>query len=107
MLKIKYLLFIFLFIQLTTVSAQTWKLIQPKYATSDAFVAKYNAVEQGADPTGVTDNTTLFQRILDYLGSRVSSTGGVNNGGVLFVPEGKYKILGQLIIPKGVTIRGG
>ena len=100
------LFLIILFIQLTTVLAQTWKLIQPKYATSDAFVAKYNAVEQGADPTGVTDNTALFQQLLDYLGSRVSSTGGVNNGGVLFVPEGKYKILGQLIVPKGVTIRG-
>jgi len=106
MLKIKLLIQIVFVVQVASVSAQTWKLIQPKYATSDAFVAKYNAVEQGADPTGVTDNTALFQRLLDYLGSRVSSNGGVNNGGVLFIPEGKYKILGQLIIPKGVTIRG-
>ena len=69
--------FFILLFQISTLSAQTWKLIQPKYATSDAFVAKYNALEQGADSTGVTDNTTLFQQLLDNLGSRVSSTGGV------------------------------
>ncbi len=106
MLKIKLLLVIIVVCRMFSASAQTWKLIQPKYATSDAFVAKYNAVEQGADPTGLTDNTALFQRLLDALGSRLSSTGGVNNGGILFVPEGQYMILGQLVVPKGVTIRG-
>ncbi len=106
MLKIKSLIKIIFLIQVAFVSAQSWKLIQPKYSTSDAFVAKYNAVEMGADPTGNIDNTALFQRLLDSLGSRVSSTGGLKNGGVLFVPEGQYMIQGQLVIPKGVTIRG-
>jgi hypothetical protein len=94
-----------------------WELVTPKYATHDVFVAAINVMDHGADPTGATDQTALFQRLLDDLGSR--QNGRVNdaegnkiaananrNGGVLFVPEGKYLFNTGLIIPKGVTIRG-
>ena len=94
-----------------------WELVTPKYPTHDVFVAAINVMDHGADPTGATDQTALFQRLLDDLGSR--QNGRVNdadgnkiaananrNGGVLFVPEGKYLFTGGLIIPKGVTIRG-
>ncbi|MDR1633141.1 MAG: glycoside hydrolase family 55 protein, partial [Dysgonamonadaceae bacterium] len=63
-----------------------------------------------ADPTGNTDQTALFQRLLDFLGSRTVNKGtkddGTPNGGVLFIPEGKYLLRGTLFLPKGVTIRG-
>lgn len=94
-----------------------WELAQPKYETSDAFVIGINVMDRGADPTGTVDQTKLFQSLLDILGSR--SNGRVNNdkgekigaeanrnGGVLFIPEGKYLFKGTLFIPKGVTIRG-
>ncbi len=87
-----------------------WQLVTPKYATSDAFVAGLNVMDYGADPTGVSDQTSLFQNLLDALGSRSNNNGkqndGTPNGGVLYIPEGKYLLKGTLIIPKGVTLRG-
>ncbi|MDR2683572.1 MAG: glycoside hydrolase family 55 protein, partial [Dysgonamonadaceae bacterium] len=98
----------------TGVSAQQmtlkWERITPKYATADAFVAGLNVTDYGADPTGTTDQTVLFQNLLDFLGSRTNNNGrksdGTPNGGTLFLPEGKYLIKGVLTLPKGVTIRG-
>jgi hypothetical protein len=87
-----------------------WERIMPKYPTADAFVAGLNVMDYGADPTGATDQTRLFQNLLDSLGSRYINKGtqadGTPNGGVLYVPEGKYLFRGTLFLPKGVTIRG-
>ncbi|KAA6303064.1 MAG: hypothetical protein EZS26_000667 [Candidatus Ordinivivax streblomastigis] len=88
-----------------------WERITPKYETADAFVAGLNVMDyDAADPTGLSDQTKLFQTLLDSLGSRSINKGtkanGTPNGGVLYVPEGKYLIKGSLFLPKGVTIRG-
>ncbi|MCL1934754.1 MAG: discoidin domain-containing protein, partial [Candidatus Azobacteroides sp.] len=87
-----------------------WERIQPKYETADVFVAGFNVMDYGADPTGTTDQTHLFQQLLDSLGSRTINKGtrwnDVPNGGILYVPEGKYLFRGSLTLPKGVTIRG-
>src|SRR5690554_3585188 len=87
-----------------------WRLVTPKYETTDAFVAGLNVMDYGADPTGNTDQTVLFQKLLDVLGSRSNNYGrldnGTPNGGVLYIPEGKYLLRGTLFLPKGVTIRG-
>ena len=78
-----------------------------KYPTSDAFVISFNIMDyEGADNTGNTDMTKLVQQLLDKLGTRSSSVGGIDNGGVLFLPEGKYLVKSQIVIPKGVTLRG-
>ncbi|MDR2058067.1 MAG: discoidin domain-containing protein [Dysgonamonadaceae bacterium] len=102
----------------TTVFAEDitlkWERITPQYETSDAVVIALNVLDYGADPTGTTDQTMLFQSLLDALGSRSRNNGthpdGTPNGGVLFVPEGKYLFSHtntvSLTIPKGVTIRG-
>ncbi|MFY0255321.1 glycosyl hydrolase family 28-related protein [Chitinophaga sp. 30R24] len=78
--------------------AQTWRLINPLYPTKDAFVAAYSVADYGATGDGVTDVTAIFQSRLDTL--------RILGGGTLFVPQGKYKISGTLVIPKGVTLRG-
>jgi hypothetical protein len=93
-----------------------WKVVTPKYATEDVFVAGLNVMDYGADATGATDQTKLFQTLLDSLGSRNNNNGrqndengkpnGTPNGGILYVPEGKYLFKGTLFLPKGVTIRG-
>ena len=87
-----------------------WERIQPKYETADAFVAGFNVMDYGADPTGTTDQTGLFQQLLDSLGSRTINKGtrwnDIPNGGTLYVPEGKYLFRSSLTVPKGVTIRG-
>ncbi|MDP4240097.1 MAG: glycosyl hydrolase family 28-related protein [Bacteroidota bacterium] len=90
--------------------ALNWQLVTPKYATADAFVSGLNVMDYGADPTGTIDQTKLFQQLLDSLGSRTNNYGrqndGTPNGGVLYVPEGKYLFKGTLFLPKGVTLRG-
>lgn len=78
-----------------------------KYPTADAFVIAYNLMDfQGADNTGETDMTNLIQTLLKRLEGSPASKGGVGNGGVLFLPEGKYLVKGRITVPKGVTIRG-
>ncbi len=87
-----------------------WELVEPKYPAADAFVCGLNVMDYGADPKGNTDQTNLFQKLLDFLGSRTINKGtladGTPNGGVLYIPEGKYLIKGTLTLPKGVTMRG-
>jgi uncharacterized protein YjdB len=58
-----------------------------------ATAAPYNAV-----PDGTTDNTVALQAALDAAGS--------NGGGVVFLPPGKYKVLGNLNVPTGVELKG-
>jgi uncharacterized protein YjdB len=81
-----------------TASAQNWKLIQPTYPRTDAFVAAFSVADYGANGDGVTDVTSIFQARLNALGNL--------GGGTLFVPKGKYVIRGTLEIPKGITLRG-
>jgi len=78
--------------------SQNWRLIQPVYATTSTFVAGFSVADYGATGDGVTDVTSIFQGRLNAL----SALGG----GTLFVPSGKYVISGNLLIPKGITLRG-
>lgn len=81
------------------------------FPTNDLAVATCNVLDYGADPTGETDCTTLFQTLLDKLagvGTVSNERGNHANkaGGILYIPEGKYLCKGQLVIPRGVTMRG-
>ena len=87
----------FLLISLIS-SGQVWKLINPKYPTTDGVVIAYSVTDYNITGDGVTDVTQQFQHLLNQLGSL--------GGGTLFVPEGKYVIKGNLLIPKGITLRG-
>jgi hypothetical protein len=78
--------------------AQTWQLITPTYATSETVVAGYSVADFGATGDGVTDVTAIFQARLNALGAL--------GGGTLWVPAGKYVISGNLLIPRGVVLRG-
>lgn len=75
-----------------------------KYPAADAFVISLNVMDYGADNTGTRDNYDLFAQLLGKL--KTTHPGGAGNGGVLFLPEGIYRLNRSLIIPKGVTIRG-
>jgi hypothetical protein len=84
-------------------NAQTWQIVTPKYTTNDAIVAGFvaNASQYG---NGTTDATSYIQGCLNSLDNAVGDAN--HGGGVLYLPEGKYKITGSLLIPKGITIRG-
>lgn len=59
--------------------------------------------DYGAVGDGVTDDTAAFTNALNYLGSRVNSIVG---GGVLYVPQGVYKLSQALALPRAVDIEG-
>ncbi|RYY36955.1 MAG: carbohydrate-binding protein, partial [Sphingobacteriaceae bacterium] len=63
---------------------------QVLYVVTDA---PYNAKADG-----ITDNTTAIQSAINAAGN-----GG---GGIVFLPPGKYKVLGNLTVPAGVELKG-
>ncbi len=58
-----------------------------------ATAAPFNAVGDG-----ITDNTSAIQSALDKAAS--------DGGGIVFLPPGKYKVTGHLVVPTGVELKG-
>ena len=97
-LLISIILCSYFLMSITISSAQNWRLLDTKYPTIDNVVIAYSVADYGITGDGVTDVTQQFQDLLNQLGNL--------GGGTLFVPEGKYVIKGNLLIPKGITLRG-
>ena len=55
-------------------------------------------IESGAVADGTTDNTAAFQKALDAAGQA--------GGGIVEAPAGRFRIAGNLSIPRGVTLQG-
>ena len=60
--------------------------------------ASWNVKDAGAVGDGATDDTAVFQRVLDEAGRA--------GGGVVCVPAGRYAIKGNLSVPAHVTLQG-
>ncbi|MDE5750918.1 MAG: glycoside hydrolase family 55 protein, partial [Duncaniella sp.] len=90
----------------------SYKLIDaPGYYYEDYAVATYNVLDYGVDNTGTQDCTAEVQKLLDACGGvgiGSTSRGDYRNpaGGTLYFPAGRYLFKGQLVIPRGVSIRG-
>jgi len=98
-----FVVLFFVFVGFNSAFSQSWQLVTPKYSTNDAIVAGFVA-DAATYGNGVTDATEYIQNCLNRLDNY---TGDPNHGGgVLYLPEGRYKVSGTLIIPKGVTLRG-
>ncbi|WP_160495740.1 glycosyl hydrolase family 28-related protein [Paenibacillus dendrobii] len=74
------------------------KAYDTAYPTADIVIADRSVKDYGAKGDGSTDDTRAFQEALAEAGSQ--------GGGVVFVPEGTYKLTSELIVPTGVTLRG-
>lgn len=73
--------------------------------TSGAWEAQpflVNAVVYGADPTGQTDSTAAIQAAIDAVTSTSANRVG---GGVVFFPQGIYRLDTTITVPWGVTLR--
>ena len=81
-----------------TFPAPNWRVIHTKYATADVVLAGYTVQEFGAKGDGVADDTPAFQYAMNCMSN--------NGGGTVFVPEGKYRLNGELTVPTSVTLRG-
>ena len=62
------------------------------------FVAAYDVLDYGVDPTGGKDCSQTVQKLIDKLGAI--------GGGVIWFPDGMYKFSKALTLRKGVTLRG-
>jgi len=100
----RLLAFFFLsFMGCTYVFSQNWQLVNPKYPTTDAFVAGF-VVDVDTYGKGDVDVTKHLQGLIDQLDN--CSGDPKHGGGVVYLPEGNYRIDGTLILRKGITLRG-
>jgi hypothetical protein len=76
------------------------RLIAATYPVDDVVVGSFIATEApySADPTGVADSTKAIQQALTDCYNA--------GGGVVWLPEGKYKVSSSIHIPAHVTLRG-
>ncbi len=76
------------------------RIVETNWSDSDVAIIQYDATEAPylADNTGATDATQAIQLALDDCGNAP--------GGVVYLPEGDYRIDGNLVLPDGVTLRG-
>lgn len=63
--------------------------------TGTAFV---DVLAQGADNSGMADNTAYIQEALD--------SAAAQGGGIVYLAAGRYRVDGTLTIPTGVELRG-
>jgi hypothetical protein len=73
-------------------------VLVPGFAGAESGPSRWNVVEAGAKPDGVTNVTAVFQKLLDEAGAA--------GGGVVEVPAGRFRISTGLSIPANVTLQG-
>lgn len=76
------------------------RIVTTKYSDSEVAVISFNAAEApyNADKTGTADATKAIQSALDDAGNAT--------GAVVYLPEGTYRLNGNLVMKAGVTLRG-
>ena len=81
-------------------SVPQWRVIESTdYYTEDICVAGFTDADHSQiDNTGTNNSREGIQELLNKLRNI--------GGGTLYLSAGKYKIDGQLVIPKGVVLRG-
>jgi len=67
--------------------------------------AFFNAVDYGADPTGVADSTSAIQAAIDAANASYNLSGFGDGGNTVYLPAGKYLVSG-LIAKAGVNLVG-
>ena len=72
------------------------RIPETKPARSALYVV--TDAEFGAIANAVTDNTAAIQNALNKAGNE--------GGGIVFLPPGKYRVNGNLIVPTGVELKG-
>ncbi|MDG0814601.1 glycosyl hydrolase family 28-related protein [Cohnella rhizosphaerae] len=83
-----------------TVYAPDAKVHTTVFGSQDVVVAGFDVTDAryGADPTGGLDATAAFRHALNDC--------AIAGGGVVYAPDGQYKLLGSLFVPTSCTLRG-
>ena len=67
-------------------------------SVAETVSGHWNVMDAGAVPDGQTDNTAVFQKLLDQAGK--------TGGGVVELPAGRFRFNGTLSVPANVTLQG-
>jgi hypothetical protein len=67
---------------------------------------RLDIIDHGADPTGTTDSTAAIQVAIDLANPTPLSTHTVSDIKVVWVPDGTYRVDGQLVMREGVFLVG-
>ncbi len=79
--------------------APNWQVASALYSTNDMIITPYDALADfGIVGDGITDVTDEIQDALVVIANL--------GGGSLFLPEGFYRVEGNLTVPSSVTLRG-
>jgi len=73
-------------------------ILKPVFDTGDLCIVAVNAADYAPDPTGEEDAAPAIQAALDHCDEI--------GGGTVYLPEGRYALHSQLVIPSAVTLRG-
>ncbi len=81
------------------------------FYNEDLAVATYNILDYGVSNDGSSDCSAMVQTLLDKaagVGTKSNDRGDYRNptGGIVYFPEGVYLFKSQIVVPRGVTIRG-
>ena len=79
-------------------SAPRWRVVDTAYPSTDVVVAGCTVQDFGAKGDSLADDTKSFSLAMQFMAE--------HGGGAVFVPAGRYRINGSLVIPTGVTLRG-
>ncbi|HEC41818.1 MAG TPA: hypothetical protein ENI20_03210 [Bacteroides sp.] len=77
-----------------------WRLFETKHPVDKKLVALHinDAAGEVVDSSGSIDVTGAFQKAIDLVFGM--------GGGAIYVPEGRYRFDGSLIIKEGINLRG-
>ncbi len=105
MLRIEFLLVLLVLLLFTRGSAGadagrglTPRVVKTHYPTEDLVIATAVATDYGVKADGATDDSAALQQAI----AQVAAAGG----GVLFLPEGRYRLDGPITVKETVTLRG-
>ena len=78
----------------------TPQIVETVYPTEDVVIADIVVTDSpyNADNTGKEDVTAVLQKAIDDC--------AMNGGGTVFLPEGRYRVTGNIYIRQFVTLRG-
>jgi hypothetical protein len=102
-LRIVFSILVFLIFSGATAFGQIyngWQLFETTHPSDKQLVALHinTAANTEVDNTGASDVTSEFQQAIDYVFN--------NGGGSIYVPEGRYRFDGTIVIKEGVNLRG-
>ena len=77
----------------------SYKIVGTDNNSGDYIISNTNVLDYGAKGDGKADDTGAIT-------SAIAAARRSDGGGVVYIPAGNYLVSNQIVVPKGITIRG-